>query len=81
MKKEDFLKAFAEMSAEDRQVILAQLTKAKDSPCCPGPSKQHMMEMMKALMEKGQENPMAMCQEMMRMCQQKMGQLAGKSSP
>jgi hypothetical protein len=83
MNKEELLKAFAGMSAEDQQAIRAQLkkseTQGKETPCCPGPIKEHMMEMMKAMIEKGQENPMKMCQQMMQMCQEKMGQMGRKA--
>ncbi len=72
MKREDFLKAFAEMSPEDQEAIRAELTgkgapQEAGSPCgpmgMPEGMKEHMMEMMEKMKAGG--DPMTMCKEMM----------------
>lgn len=83
MKREDFLKAFAEMSPEDQDAIRAEIvgkgaSTASGAACAPGAMKQHMMEMMKKI--QAGDNPMAMCQEMMGMCQEMMQKMSGKRS-
>ncbi len=74
MKKEEFLKAFEEMSAEDQESIRAEIVAkgASREECCSGPMKEHLTEMMKKM--KASEDPMAMCSEMMRMCCDMMGE-------
>lgn len=72
MKKEDFVKAFAEMSAQDQEAIRAEVMAkgASQESCCSGP----MKEQLTAIIEKmeASDDPMAMCSEMMRMCCEKM---------
>ncbi len=72
MMRDDFLKAFFEMSPEDQEAIRAELvgsaSTAGPAPCSPGAMKQHMMEMMKKM--ETSDEPMACCQEMMGMCQE-----------
>ncbi len=62
MKREDFLKAFADMSLGDQEAIRAELIGRKASYEMGDPMAmcQEMMQKMKA-----GGNPMAMCQEMM----------------
>lgn len=75
MTREEFVTAFEALSPEDRQAVLAEVI-AKGTPkeateCCgSGPMKDHLSEMMEKM--ESSENPMAMCQEMMRMCSEKM---------
>lgn len=57
MKRQDFIKAFAEMSTEDQEAIRAELIGKAADPI----AKCHSM--MEQIMASG--NPMAMCQEMM----------------
>ena len=72
MKKEEFIKAFGKMSSEDQAAIRTALmeTAKSASSCCSDAEMGHMKEMM-AKME-ASENMASMCQEMMRMCQEKM---------
>ncbi len=62
MKKEDFLKAFAEMSSEDQEAIRAELIGKGASREAADP-----MAMWHRMMEKimASGDPMAMCREMM----------------
>jgi hypothetical protein len=62
MKREDVLKAFAELSPEDQEAIRAELTGKGTSQGTGDP-----MAMCHGMMEKimASGNPMAMCQEMM----------------
>ncbi len=62
MNREDFLKAFAEMSPEDQETIRAELIGKGASHETGDP-----MAMCHAMMEKimASGDPMAMCQEMM----------------
>lgn len=59
MKRDDFLRAFAEMSAEDQEAIRVELFEnertAKEGPCCP--------DAMKSMMSGWK--PTAECREMM----------------
>lgn len=75
MKKEDFIKAFSELSPADQAAVRDEiLVTAKETEeaaaCCTGPMKAHLTDMMEKMA--ASENPMAMCNEMMRMCQDKM---------
>ena len=71
MKAEDFLRAFAEMSADDQQAVRSRiLSSGSEESCCSGAMKEHVTGMMKKM--EASEDPMAMCQEMMRMCMEKM---------
>lgn len=82
MMRDDFLKAFSEMSREDQEAIRAKLMGAASTagvtPCSPGAMKQHMMEMMKKM--ETSDEPMARCQDMMGMCQKMMKALASQST-
>lgn len=75
MNREEFVAAFQNLSAEDRQAVLAEIIAKGSSEetrqcCSSGQMKDHMSEMMQKI--ESSENPMAMCQEMMRMCSEKM---------
>lgn len=71
MKTEDFLKAFAEMSADDQRAVRSGiLGRESEESCCSGPMKDHLTGMMKKM--EASEDPMAMCREMMQMCMEKM---------
>ena len=66
MTRDEFLKAFADMSSEDQEAIRAEITgKGKrqeaGATCCPTDPMEKMMEKMKA-----GGNPMSMCKEMMK---------------
>ncbi len=88
MKKEDFLRAFTEMSSEDQEAIRAELIAkgARQEAADP-------MAMCHSMMEKilASGNPMAMCQEMvdkmmaggdpMAMCREMMDKMKAGGSP
>ncbi len=75
MNREEFIAAFEKLSPEDRQAVLAGIiakgsSEESSESCCSGEMKEHMTEMFAKMESSG--NPMAMCQEMMRMCCEKM---------
>lgn len=75
MKKEDLLKAFAEMSPKDQQAVRAEIlakgaTEKTGQACCSDAMKEQLCGMMEKMHTS--ENPMAMCEEMMKMCHEKM---------
>ena len=74
MTRDEFLKMFLEMASEDQEAIRAGVvgsaSTAGAAPCSPAAMKQHMMEMMKKM--ETSDNPMAMCMQMMHMCNDKM---------
>ena len=72
MKVEQFIRAFGELSPEEQDRVRSQIgpEQAAPSSCCSEDMMQHMKQMMGKI-EKSKD-PMAMCREMMRMCQEKM---------
>jgi hypothetical protein len=69
MNREEFLKAFAEMSPEDQEAILTELTKQggaeeAKTACSLAAMKKHMRKMMEKMLEGG--GPMAWCAAMMK---------------
>ena len=67
----DFVKTFAQLSADDQQAVRSQILSTGSEPgCCSGAMKEHLSGMMQKM--EASEDPMAMCQEMMRMCMEKM---------
>ena len=62
MNKEEFVKAFSEMSPEDQEAIKAEIigkiTSQEGQSCCTGPMKDQLADMMKKM--ETSENPMAM---------------------
>lgn len=78
--KQDVLKAFGELSAEDQQAVRTELAERASAGCCSGDEmQQHMAAMMK--MMQSSENPMECCQQMMTMCKDMMQQKDAHSSP
>ena len=73
MTKDEILKAFEQLSAEDQEAVRTKLSGNSGPSCCGGDEmKQHMESMMK--MMHSSENPMERCKEMMEMCQKMMQQ-------
>ncbi len=71
MNKENVLKAFEELSAEDQQAVRTQLAERASAGCCGADEmQQHMAAMMK--MMQSSEKPMECCQQMMGMCKEMM---------
>lgn len=71
MNKDDILKAFQELSAEDQQVVRTEIAEHAATRCCSAEEMQkHMASMMK--MMQSSEKPMDCCQQMMGMCEQMM---------
>ncbi len=71
MNKDDVLKAFAELSAEDQQAVRAEIAQRGAAGCCSADEmQQHIMAMVK--MMESSEKPMECCQQMMGMCEQMM---------
>lgn len=71
MNAADFVTAFKNLSAEDQDLVRAELSKptgSKDA-CCPPSMKDQLAKMMKKM--ETSEDPMAMCHEMMKMCCEK----------
>ena len=69
MSKDDVLKAFEELSAEDQQGVRTEIAERAAARCCSaGEMQQHMTAMMK--MMQSSEKPMECCQQMMEMCQE-----------
>ena len=71
MKKDEFLKAFEELSTEDRTAVLAALLEKQEPEACCSEAEMGDLKGMMARM-KASKNMASMCQEMMRMCQEKM---------
>lgn len=73
MTKDEILKAFEQLSAEDQQAVRTGLSEHSASSCCSsGEMRQHMESMMK--MMHSSENPMDHCEQMMDMCGKMMEQ-------
>lgn len=71
MSKEELLKAFEALSAEDQKAVRTEITERTAMGCCDFDEMQkHMGAMMK--MMSSSENPMDHCKEMMEMCQKMM---------
>ena len=71
MNKEESLKAFEGLSAEDQQAARTRLTERGAVGCCSADEmQQHMAAMMKMI--QSSEKPMECCQQMMGMCEQMM---------
>ena len=71
MKAEDFVTIFAQLSADDQQAVRSQILSTGSEPgCCSGAMKEHLFGMMQKM--EASEDPMALCQEMVRMCKEKM---------
>ncbi len=69
MNKEEVLKAFEGLSAEDQRAIRVELAERGAAGCCSADEmQQHMAAMMK--MMQSSEKPMECCQQMMEMCQE-----------
>ena len=75
MKKEDLITAFAEMSPEDQDTVRSEILakgaseKTGQACCCTDAMKEQLCGMMEKMQES--DNPMAMCEEMMQMCHEK----------
>ncbi len=71
MNKEEVLKAFEGLSAEDKRAIRVELAEHGAAGCCSADEmQQHMAAMMK--MMQSSEKPMESCQQMKGMCEQMM---------
>lgn len=75
MTKEECLKAFAQLSAEDQEAVRAEIlsksaAEKTGQACCSDAMKEQLCGMMEKMM--ASDNPMAMCGEMMQMCHTKM---------
>lgn len=71
MSKEELLKAFEELSAEDQKSVRTEIADRAATACCDFDEMQkHMGAMMK--MMSSSENPMDHCKQMMAMCQKMM---------
>lgn len=72
MTKDEILKAFEQLSAEDQQAVRTEISeRAAAGSCCGGEEMQkHMKSMMK--MMDSSENPMDHCKQMMKMCEKMM---------
>ena len=79
MNREDVLRAFEGLSAEDQQAVRTELAERASAGCCgAGEIKQHMAAMMK--MMQSSEKPMEGCQQMIGMCQEMMQKAAEGTS-
>ena len=73
MNKDDLLKAFEELSAEDQQAVRVAIAERAAGSCCGAAEMhEHMAAMMK--MMQSSEKPMDGCRQMMGMCEQMMSQ-------
>lgn len=73
MNKDEVLKAFGELSAEEQQAVREQISERVAESCCSTAEMQkHMGAMMK--MMSSSENPTEHCKQMMEMCQKMMAQ-------
>ena len=71
MHKEEVLKAFESLSAEDQRAIRVELVERGAASCCSADEMQeHMAAMMKMI--QASEKPMDSCQQMKGMCEQMM---------
>jgi hypothetical protein len=71
MNVEEVWKGYEGLSADDQRAIGVRIIGGgMGEACCPGPMKEHLRGMMKTM--ESSEDPLAMCQEMMRMCMEKM---------
>ena len=78
MNKDDILKAFEELSAEDQEAVRAEIAQRGAAGCCSADEmQQHMMAMMK--MMASSEKPIECCQEMMGMCQEMMQKMSARA--
>ena len=67
----DFVRTFAQLSADDQQAVRSQILGSGSEPgCCSGAMQEHLSGMMQKM--EASEDPMAMCQEMLRMCMERM---------
>ena len=72
MKIRKFIKTFEEMTPEDQSSVReALIEKGRSAPCCSSEAEMGQLKEMMAKME-ASENMASMCQDMMRMCQEKM---------
>jgi len=80
MSKEELLKAFEELSAEDQKAVRTEIAERGATACCDFAEMQkHMGAMMK--MMSSSDNPMDHCKQMMEMCQKMMqGKLASANA-
>ena len=79
MSKDDVLKAFEELSAEDQQAVRTEIAQPGAAGCCtPDEMQQHMRTMME--MMASSEKPVECCQQMMAMCEQMMHKASEGSS-
>ncbi len=70
MNVQELLRAFDELSAEDREAVRTEiLSKRTEASCCSGEMKEKLSGMMQEL--DASVNPVAMCMEMMRMCHER----------
>lgn len=73
MTRDQVLRAFEQLSAEDQDAVRAEISKGAGASCCGGKEMKEHMESMMQMMHSS-ENPMEHCEQMMEMCQKMMGQ-------
>ena len=79
MTRDQVLRAFEQLSAEDQDAVRAEISKGAGASCCGGKEmKEHMESMMK--MMHSSDDPSASCEQMMAMCQKMMQQKMQPSS-
>ena len=78
MSRDDVLKAFEQLSAEDQKEVRSEIAERGAASCCSAEEmQQHMAAMMK--MMESSEKPMECCQQMMGMCQDMMRRAGEKT--
>jgi hypothetical protein len=75
MEMKELMAAFVSLSPEDKTAFRAAIAKQAEGAesCCSGAEKDELKGLFAQMEASG--NPMAMCSEMMQMCQQKMAKV------